>query len=282
MQAAADTNAVKVREAPLLRREAFGRRLGSANDVAGAQRIDAMRTRDVCDGLRERVAALGRADCDCARGAVLPAERVDSESYNGPAYHDCERGERFPRHSTSLSAFLRQTVLDGPITLVEYDPVWPELYAQEAGRIAAALGDRALLVEHVGSTSVPGLAAKPRIDIVLAVDDSSDEQGYVPALESAGYVLRIREPGWHEHRVFKRSEVDVNLHVFSAGCVEIDRMIGFRDHLRSNSADRALYERTKRDLAGRTWKYMQHYADAKTELVEEILERASGYGRTSG
>lgn len=173
-------------------------------------------------------------------------------------------------------------VLDGPITLVAYDPVWPELYAQEAGRIAAALGDRALLVEHVGSTSVPGLAAKPRIDIVLAVADSSDEQGYVPALESAGYVLRIREPGWHEHRVFKRSEVDVNLHVFSAGCVELDRMIGFRDHLRSNPADRALYERTKRDLAGRTWKYMQHYADAKTELVEEILGRASGHGRTSG
>jgi GrpB-like predicted nucleotidyltransferase (UPF0157 family) len=166
-------------------------------------------------------------------------------------------------------------VLDGPITLAEYDPAWPELYAQEAERIRAALGDRALLIEHVGSTSVPGLAAKPRIDIVLAVDDSSEERSYVPPLESAGYVLRIREPEWHDHRVLKGPDVDINLHVFSAGCVEIERMIGFRDHLRSNPADRALYERTKRDLAGRTWKYVQHYADAKTELVEEILERAS-------
>jgi GrpB-like predicted nucleotidyltransferase (UPF0157 family) len=166
-------------------------------------------------------------------------------------------------------------VLDGPITLAEYDPTWPQLYAQEADRMRAALGDRALLIEHVGSTSVPGLAGKPRIDIVLAVDDSSEERSYVPPLESAGYVLRIREPEWHEHRVFKRPDVDINLHVFSAGCVEIERMIRFRDHLRSNPGDRALYERTKRDLAGRTWRYMQHYADAKTELVEEILERAS-------
>jgi GrpB-like predicted nucleotidyltransferase (UPF0157 family) len=165
-------------------------------------------------------------------------------------------------------------VLDGPITLAEYDPTWPQLYAQEADRIRAALGDRALLIQHVGSTSVPGLAAKPRIDIVLAVDDSSEERSYVPPLESAGYVLRIREPEWHEHRVFKGPDVDINLHVFSAGCVEIERMIRFRDHLRSNPGDRALYVRTKRDLAGRTWRYMQHYADAKTELVEEILERA--------
>jgi GrpB-like predicted nucleotidyltransferase (UPF0157 family) len=164
-------------------------------------------------------------------------------------------------------------VLDGPVTLAAYDPAWPELYALEADRIRAALGDRAVLIAHVGSTSVPGLAAKPRIDIVLAVGDSSDEPSYVAALESAGYVLRIREPAWHEHRVFKRPGVDVNLHVFSAGCVEIDRMIGFRDRLRSDPADRALYERTKRDLAARTWKYTQDYADAKTVVVEEILGR---------
>jgi len=171
-------------------------------------------------------------------------------------------------------------VLDGPITLAEYDEAWSELYAHEAGRIRAALGDRVLLVEHVGSTSVRGLAAKPRIDIVLAVDDSSDEHSYVPALESAGYVLRIREPEWHEHRLFKQPDVAVNLHVFSTGCVEIDRMIRFRDHLRSNPADRALYERTKRDLAGRTWKHTQHYADAKTDVIKEILERASAQRTT--
>lgn len=116
--------------------------------------------------------------------------------------------------------------------------------------------------------------AKPRIDIVLAVSDSSDETTYVPPLEAAGYVLRIREPDWHEHRVFKGPDLDVNLHVFSAGCPEIRRMIVFRDHLRRNAADRLLYERTKRALAKRRWKYTQHYADAKTRTVEEILARA--------
>lgn len=165
-------------------------------------------------------------------------------------------------------------VLDRPITLAEYDSAWPVLYEREAARIRAALADRALLIEHVGSTSVPGLAAKPHIDILLAVADSSDEASYVPALEDAGYVLHIREPGWHEHRAFTGLETDLNLHVFSEGCVEIERMLRFRDHLRRNKTDRLLYERTKRELAQRTWKYGQHYADAKTTIVEEILARA--------
>jgi GrpB-like predicted nucleotidyltransferase (UPF0157 family) len=165
-------------------------------------------------------------------------------------------------------------VLDRPITLAEYDSAWPVLYECEAARIRAALADRALLIEHVGSTSVPGLAAKPHIDILLAVADSSDEASYVPALEDAGYVLHIREPGWHEHRAFTSLETDLNLHVFSEGCVEIERMLRFRDHLRRNKTDRLLYERTKRELAQRTWKYGQHYADAKTTIVEEILARA--------
>ena len=165
-------------------------------------------------------------------------------------------------------------VLDGPITLVEYDSAWPRLYDREAARIRNALDDLALLVEHVGSTAVPGLAAKPRIDIVLAVADSSDEASYVPALETAGYVLRIREREWHEHRAFKGPDTDLNLHVFPEGCVEIERMLRFRDHLRRNEADRLFYGRTKRALAERTWKYTQHYADAKTTVVEEILARA--------
>jgi len=165
-------------------------------------------------------------------------------------------------------------VLGGPITLVEYDPAWPRLYDREAVRIHVALGDRALLIEHVGSTAVPQLAAKPRIDIVLAVADSSEEASYVPALETAGYVLHIREPDWHEHRALRGPDTDLNLHVFSEGCVEIQRMLRFRDHLRRDEADRLLYERTKRALAQRTWKYGQHYADAKTTVVEEILARA--------
>jgi GrpB-like predicted nucleotidyltransferase (UPF0157 family) len=164
--------------------------------------------------------------------------------------------------------------LNGPIRLVEYDPAWPPLFEREAERIGRVLGPRALRIEHAGSTSVPGLAAKPIVDIVLVVPDSSREQAYVPALEAAGYVLRIREPDWYEHRVLNGPDTDVNLHVFSDGCKEIARMLLFRDRLRSDAADRALYERTKRELSRRTWKYTQNYADAKTAVIEAILTRA--------
>lgn len=169
--------------------------------------------------------------------------------------------------------------LAGPIEIVDYDPRWPALFEREAQGIRAALGDRVLLLEHVGSTSVPGLAAKPRIDILLVVADSADEPTYVPALEAAGYLLRIREPDWYEHRMFKGPDTEVNLHVLSEGCVEIERMLLFRDWLRRNDADRELYERTKRELAQRTWKYTQNYADAKTAVVEEIMARALGRPR---
>lgn len=160
------------------------------------------------------------------------------------------------------------------IHIAEYDPSWPAIFEREAQRIRSALGDGIVQLEHVGSTSVPGLAAKPRIDILLVVEDSSEEPSYVPALESAGYILRIREPDWYQHRVFNGPDTDLNLHVFSAGCIEIDRMIGFRDWLRTHPEDRALYERTKRDLASRQWKYVQNYADAKTAVVEQTLARA--------
>jgi len=166
--------------------------------------------------------------------------------------------------------------LAGPIQIVDYDPAWPRLFEREAERVQAALGDRVLLLEHVGSTSVPGLAAKPKIDVLLVVANSADEPAYVPDLEAAGYILRIREPDWYEHRVFKGPDTDINLHVFSPGCTEIDRMLLFRDWLRSNASDRHLYERTKRELARKDWKYTQNYADAKTSVVEEILVRARG------
>jgi GrpB-like predicted nucleotidyltransferase (UPF0157 family) len=162
----------------------------------------------------------------------------------------------------------------GQIFLADYDPDWPRLFEREADRIRAALGERALQIEHTGSTSVPGLAAKPIIDITLVVEDTTDETGYVPALEAAGYVLRIREPEWYEHRMFRGPDTSVNLHVFSRGCEETERMTAFRDHLRTNAADRELYERTKRDLAARNWRFGQNYADAKSGVIREILARA--------
>ena len=163
-----------------------------------------------------------------------------------------------------------------PIHLAEYDPEWPRLYEREAERIGAALGPKVLRIEHVGSTSVPGLAAKPLIDIALVVADTTDEDAYVPPLEAAGYVLRIREPDWFEHRLFKGPDTNVNLHAFSEGCDEVDRMVRFRDWLRAHDEDRDLYLAAKRELAQRDWKYVQNYADAKSAVVRDILARALG------
>jgi GrpB-like predicted nucleotidyltransferase (UPF0157 family) len=162
-----------------------------------------------------------------------------------------------------------------PIEILDYDPAWPQRFTEESAKIRAALGETTCEVEHVGSTSVPGLPAKPIIDIVLVVPDSAAESKYAPQLESAGYRLRIREPEWFEHRLFKGANDGVNLHVFSAGCPEIERMLQFRDWLRINAADRELYARTKRALAQQNWKYTQNYADAKTNVIQEIIARAS-------
>lgn len=162
-----------------------------------------------------------------------------------------------------------------PIQLDDYDPDWPRLFDREAERLRGVLGERALLIEHAGSTSVPQLAAKPIIDMLLVVADSADEAAYIPDLEAAGYVLRIREPDWYQHRLFKGPDTNINLHVFSQGCSEVDRMLLFRDWLRAHPSDRQLYERTKRELAQQTWKYVQNYADAKTAVVAEIMARAS-------
>jgi GrpB-like predicted nucleotidyltransferase (UPF0157 family) len=160
------------------------------------------------------------------------------------------------------------------IELRDYDPQWPVLYAREERRIRRVLGDRVVRIEHAGSTSVPGLAAKPIIDIALEVPDSADEAAYVPALEEAGYVLRIREPEWFEHRGFKGPDTPVTVHTFSRGCEEVDRMLLFRDRLRTDPADRALYEAAKRELASRNWRFVQQYADAKSDVVRTILLRA--------
>lgn len=166
--------------------------------------------------------------------------------------------------------------LNDTIYLASYDPEWPILFGRLKKRVKIALGDDVLVLEHVGSTAVPGLAAKPIIDLVLAVADSGNETAYVGRLESVGFALRVREPDWYQHRLLKSSDRKANLHVFSKGCEEIDRMLLFRDWLRSHPGDRMLYEQKKRELAARTWKYTQNYADAKSEIIGEILARADG------
>jgi GrpB-like predicted nucleotidyltransferase (UPF0157 family) len=160
------------------------------------------------------------------------------------------------------------------VVLEGYNVIWPHWYESAAYRIRQALGDTAREIHHVGSTAVRGLAAKPLIDINLVVPDTTDEPAYVPPLEAIGYVLRIREPDWYQHRLLRGYDPPVNLHVFPPNCEEVERMLRFRDHLRTNEADRELYERTKRELAAGEWKYVQNYADAKTEVVKDILSRA--------
>jgi GrpB-like predicted nucleotidyltransferase (UPF0157 family) len=172
--------------------------------------------------------------------------------------------------------------LESAVMLVPHDRAWRGRFEREADRILAAVGRSALAVEHVGSTSVPGLSAKPVIDILLVVPDAADEPSYVPALEAAGYALRIREPDWYQHRVLRGEGPAVNLHVFPPDCPETERMLAFRDHLRAHDADRDLYERTKRDLAARAWRYTQQYADAKGPVVEAILVRALAARRLAG
>ena len=160
------------------------------------------------------------------------------------------------------------------VTLMPYDPQWPEQFQLRANSIRAALRDELLLIEHVGSTSVPGISAKPIIDIVIAVPDSADESRYIPALEAIGYHVRVREPDWHEHRVLRNDLDDTNLHVFTAGCDEIDRMVAFRDRLRSSEPDRHRYAALKQDLAKQEWYSIQDYATAKGGVIEDILAGA--------
>ena len=165
--------------------------------------------------------------------------------------------------------------------MVDHDPQWA-VDADAARRaIGAALGESLLAVDHVGLTSVPGLPAKPILDLLLQVRDSADEPSYVPGLLDLGYRVRVREPHWLEHRVLSQRIANgdphsINVHVLSPrhGAEEIARMLGFRDWLR-NDDDRDHYAAVKRELAARRWRFVQDYADAKSEVVEEILARVT-------
>jgi GrpB-like predicted nucleotidyltransferase (UPF0157 family) len=161
------------------------------------------------------------------------------------------------------------------VELHDADPHWPERYREHRQRILDALGADAVAIEHIGSTSVPGLAAKPIVDIVVAVEDITAEEDSLDPLLAAGYVLRVREP---RHRMVRTPERDVHVHLYEQGAPEIDEYLLLRDHLRSDADDRALYERTKRELLSRSWDDMNDYADAKTEVILAIKARARRTG----
>lgn len=159
------------------------------------------------------------------------------------------------------------------IVIVDYDPGWPQRFEQEREKIAQALGVRAPFIEHIGSTSVPGLDAKPIVDILVTVDEAEieDDERLVADLETTGYELRVREP---EHRMFRTPARDVHIHVFANDSDEIERYILLRDRLRRSTEDRVLYAETKRKLATREWSDMNYYAEAKTDVIQAILARA--------
>lgn len=171
-----------------------------------------------------------------------------------------------------------------PIVVDDYDPAWPERFRREAAKIRATLGEVARAVEHIGSTSVPGLAAKPIIDILLVVEDSSDELSYVPALEEAGYTLRVRERDFHEHRMLRTAAKDVHVHVYSPDSPEIERYLLLRDRLRnyernSGSRYRRLLLRVSSLVMGRMLRAVSCKAHAHQETArnETMVRMASSW-----
>jgi GrpB-like predicted nucleotidyltransferase (UPF0157 family) len=130
-------------------------------------------------------------------------------------------------------------------------------------------------VEHIGSTAVPGLAAKPIVDVLVAVEAVEDEARYLPQLEAVGYVLRVREPG---HRMFRTVAKDVHVHLWDSSA-QIDRHLRFRDRLVRDESDRRLYEETKRELAKRAWPDREAYASAKDDVIAAIMRRATDEDR---
>lgn len=161
-----------------------------------------------------------------------------------------------------------------PVEVVAPDPAWPAWYAEVRDRLLDTLGDRVLGLEHVGSTSVPGLWAKPVIDVDLTVADSGDEDAWLPDLEAAGFILRVREPDWEQHRCLRGSAPASNVHVFSPGAREPQRHVLFRDWLRTHPEDRERYAEVKRAVAARGFSDAMLYNNEKAWIVYDIYERA--------
>jgi GrpB-like predicted nucleotidyltransferase (UPF0157 family) len=190
-----------------------------------------------------------------------------------------EDGDVTDRHDDrhldeALDAILVGGREERAVVLADPDPTWPATFRRHRVVIERALGARARRIDHVGSTSVPGLAAKPIVDIQVTVDDPDDEDAFAPALEQAGYELRVREP---RHRLFRTRGRDVHVHVWAAGSHDERRHVLFRDWLRADADDRQRYEDTKRALAGRRWRDVNYYAEAKSPVITEIMARAESW-----
>jgi len=164
-----------------------------------------------------------------------------------------------------------------PITVVEYDPAWPDVFAAIETQLRTALGPRALDIVHVGSTAVPGLPAKPIIDIELIVADPAREPEWLPPLEAIGFVHTVREPWWYEHRMVKAADHSANVHVFGPDSPEPWKQRIFRDHLRRDAGDREVYAEAKRAAAASATaahETVMEYNRRKQAVIREIYARA--------
>lgn len=163
------------------------------------------------------------------------------------------------------------------VELVPYDPFWPRSFEHIARRVRRALGDRVLELQHVGSTSVPGLEAKPIIDADLTIADNNDESAYVPTLEQHGFTLILREPWWYGHRMLTHPQPRTNLHVWSPDAPEVARHLIFRDWLRAHPDDCARYREAKHDAVAHiraTGGHINDYNAHKQTVIREIYDRA--------
>ena len=169
-----------------------------------------------------------------------------------------------------------------PIEVAGYDERWPARFADWQSRLATALGPVAIRIEHVGSTAVPELAAKPIVDIQVSVVDVEDEAAYVPDIEACGMRLRLREPGHRYFRPPADRPRDVQLHVCGAGSGwERDHLL-FRDYLRAHPAVRDAYAELKRELAERYPDDRLAYTDAKSAFILDALEAADEWAIRTG
>jgi GrpB-like predicted nucleotidyltransferase (UPF0157 family) len=168
------------------------------------------------------------------------------------------------------------------VVLAEPDPAWAVRFEGWRTRLTEAIGPAVVRIEHIGSTAVPGLAAKPIVDVLLAVRDATDEPSYVPGCEAAGLELFTRDD---EHRFFVNAPpepIDVHVHACDAGgTFERDHLL-FRDYLLAEAGERRAYEALKRDAAAHWHEDRMAYTYAKNGWILDLLERANAWADATG
>ena len=245
------------------------------------------------DRLADGLVATGRTE----DGLIEAIERIVPDQQDtratwmvGVQWHPEETAEHDPAQQSLFDALFLLARVRGArakpgeregrsrsFVIAPYDPAWPGLFEEESARIEAALGDQVTRVEHVGSTAVPGLGAKPVVDIQVSVRSMVPRTAYTDALVKLGYRWAL-DPWTDEHEFFSR---DVNggrafhVHVCGQGSEWEQRHVSFRDWLRDHPQDATAYERLKRDLAERHPRDPYTYTDEKSAFIREIEARAT-------